>query len=172
MKIKISIAICCICIFALVFSSCQDSDTKLGAEEIYEKVSPSVVTITADSPSAVNSGTGFFYKNGSTIVTNSVTNQTKNQGTILTGTIDSGGEQLIETKIVGGEISSTAISCADLNATNSFKCGSLYCTSDSNLIKGVGLYSPGHKVGSPPVIATPSSKPKRFFKNSSNSALS
>ena len=70
MKIKTSIVICCICILALVFSSCQDSDTKLSAEEIYEKVSPSVVTITAESPSAVNSGTGFFYKDGSTVVTN------------------------------------------------------------------------------------------------------
>lgn len=58
------------CIIALILSSCQNSDTKLSAEEIYTKVSPSVVTITAESPSATSFGTGFFYKDGSTIVTN------------------------------------------------------------------------------------------------------
>ena len=70
MKFKTSIVVCCMCIIALILSSCQNSDTKLSAEEIYEKVSPSVVTITAESPSAISYGTGFFYKDGSTIVTN------------------------------------------------------------------------------------------------------
>ena len=51
-------------------SSNDDGNKKLSAVEIYEKVSPSVVTITAESPSTISSGTGFFYKDGSTIVTN------------------------------------------------------------------------------------------------------
>ena len=50
--------------------SCNKEDQKLSAEEIYELVSPSVVAITAESPTTTSSGTGFFYNNGSTIVTN------------------------------------------------------------------------------------------------------
>ena len=46
------------------------NNTKLTAEQIYEQVSPSVVTITAESSSTINYGSGFFYKNGSTVVTN------------------------------------------------------------------------------------------------------
>ena len=61
--------ICCI-FLSLGFVSCNGSKKELNAQEIYEKVSPSVVVITAESPSAISSGTGFFYKDGSTIVTN------------------------------------------------------------------------------------------------------
>ena len=46
------------------------STVKLSAEEIYEKVASSVVTINAVSQSSSSSGTGFFCENGSTIVTN------------------------------------------------------------------------------------------------------
>ena len=43
---------------------------ELTAEEIYEKVSPSVVEVTAESRSMTSTGTGFFIDNVGTVVTN------------------------------------------------------------------------------------------------------
>ena len=79
MKKRFLISLCLILAIVGIITSCsfggnsnngENNDNKLSAEEIYEKVSPSVVTITAESPSAISYGTGFFYKDGSTIVTN------------------------------------------------------------------------------------------------------
>lgn len=75
MKRKLFILFCLIIMLVPMIASCGggnngDNPEKLSAEEIYERVSPSVVVITAESPSSTSSGTGFFYKNGSTVVTN------------------------------------------------------------------------------------------------------
>lgn len=43
---------------------------ELTAEEIYEKASPSVVEVTAESAREISTGTGFFIDNNGTIVTN------------------------------------------------------------------------------------------------------
>ena len=72
-----------LCIICIIFSAIglvacdkessienNDYDNPLTAEQIYEFVSPSVVTITAEYPQGQSSGTGFFYDNGSTIITN------------------------------------------------------------------------------------------------------
>ena len=69
MKLKKCCFLTVILVLVLGLASCafgddSTSNTKLSAEEIYEKVSPSVVVITAESPTAINSGTGFFYNNG------------------------------------------------------------------------------------------------------------
>ncbi len=56
-----------------LITACDNSSTdngKLSAEQIYEQISPSVVSITAESSTFTSSGTGFFYNNGSTVVTN------------------------------------------------------------------------------------------------------
>lgn len=47
-----------------------DKDKELTAEEIYEKVSPSVVEVTGESASITSTGTGFFYDDDGTIITN------------------------------------------------------------------------------------------------------
>lgn len=72
--LRVFLPICLMLICIAAFSSCSllsllDTGEK-SAEEIYELISPSVVAITAESPTATSSGTGFFYNNGSTIVTN------------------------------------------------------------------------------------------------------
>ena len=46
------------------------SNKELTAEELYELVSPSVVEITGEAPLGTNTGTGFFYDNKGTVVTN------------------------------------------------------------------------------------------------------
>lgn len=57
--------------------SCGDNNSngsgdngKLNAEQVYELIGPSVVNIEAESTTSISSGTGFFYNNGSTVVTN------------------------------------------------------------------------------------------------------
>ena len=45
-------------------------DVPLTAEQIYQKISPSVVEITAESDTMTSTGTGFFYDDGGTVVTN------------------------------------------------------------------------------------------------------
>ena len=64
------LAVLCCLLFSLGLVSCAENKKTLTAQEIYEKVSPSVVVVTAESPSLTSSGTGFFYKDGSTILTN------------------------------------------------------------------------------------------------------
>ena len=50
--------------------STEGSPLEFTAEEIYEKVSPSVVEITAQSASIISTGTGFFIDKNGTVVTN------------------------------------------------------------------------------------------------------
>ena len=72
MKKRLLLLFCLLLAILPFVVSCSliNKDEKLSAEEIYELVSPSVVAITAESPTVTSSGTGFFYDNGSTIVTN------------------------------------------------------------------------------------------------------
>ncbi len=74
--LRVFFVFCLLLISIAAFSACAllgdltGEGRKLSAEEIYEKVSPSVVAITAESTTSTSSGTGFFYNNGSTVVTN------------------------------------------------------------------------------------------------------
>jgi S1-C subfamily serine protease len=47
-----------------------DKDKELTAEELYELVSPSVVEIAGKTSLGSSTGTGFFYDNKGTVVTN------------------------------------------------------------------------------------------------------
>lgn len=47
-----------------------NSNTLLSAEEIYIKISPSVVEVIAESATETSTGTGFFFDNKGTIITN------------------------------------------------------------------------------------------------------
>ncbi len=47
-----------------------NENNELSAEKIYELVSPSVVEITGESRTATSTGTGFFYDNKGTVITN------------------------------------------------------------------------------------------------------
>lgn len=71
-------------IFCFIFQGCTFSDVgdipdedtpsnaneTLTAEKIYEKVSPSVVEVTGTSASFTSTGTGFFYDDKGTVITN------------------------------------------------------------------------------------------------------
>ena len=65
------IAVICMLVFCFMLQGCTvgdiidnitpDKDKELTAEELYEKVSPSVVEVTGESASMTSTGTGFFY---------------------------------------------------------------------------------------------------------------
>lgn len=67
-------------IFCFVLQGCTVSDiidnitpnkdTELTAEKLYEKVLPSVVEVTGESASMTSTGTGFFYDDDGTVITN------------------------------------------------------------------------------------------------------
>lgn len=51
-------------------SASPTEDVPLSAEDIYTKISPSVVEIVAESSTEISTGTGFFYDNKGTVITN------------------------------------------------------------------------------------------------------
>lgn len=59
-----------ICLVLLLITLVACGNKKLTAEEIYESVSPSVVTVTAISSDGIGQGSGFFVNDGSTVITN------------------------------------------------------------------------------------------------------
>ena len=79
-RIKPRIAAICMLTFCFMLQGCTvgdiidnitpNIDKELTAEELYEKVSPSVVEITGESASAISTGTGFFYDDKGTVITN------------------------------------------------------------------------------------------------------
>ncbi|MBR5139916.1 MAG: serine protease, partial [Clostridia bacterium] len=76
MKKQLLAGICLISILITFLASCSmgngifNAEKELTAEEIYETVSESVVSITAISPIGASYGSGFFYKNSNTVITN------------------------------------------------------------------------------------------------------
>ena len=74
------IAVICMLVFCFMLQGCTvgdiidnitpDKDKELTAEELYEKASPSVVEVTGESASMTSTGTGFFYDDNGTVITN------------------------------------------------------------------------------------------------------
>lgn len=119
----------------------QETNTEpreLNAQEIYESIAPSVVTVNAFSAGSKSSGTGFFINDGSTIVTNYhvIKNCTR-----VSVTLSTGEEYEIE-KVLGYNVEKD-IAILKCSYTN----GSPLTTRETEIKTGEKVYAIGSSLG-------------------------